>query len=257
MPGLEPFDRPAPTRDSDESFDNTQAITVGQKHAAALAHDTRPRGLFLRPHSFSSNTRPHEGGGWRLNRRQGTVGKEVRFRISHAPTAEHCRAKARTRRTCGTCADAICDGQRARHAAKVLARDMLSLCKSDSARGKREHVSGSRKEQAAPNSNPTAAERADAPQAAEAHEEGGAAMMRSEQVPQGQDAASAAQAAAAPQRKFTFVKASKVFEFLLAGRAPLARSAASYSPRACACACAALRATCKTQTENCRGALCC
>ena len=67
---------------ADESV--VQAITAGQEHGAALAHDLRPRGLSLRPHSFSLGTRPvlgvqHGGGGaWRPERRQGTVGKEVR-----------------------------------------------------------------------------------------------------------------------------------------------------------------------------------
>ena len=63
----------------------TQVITVGKqmpqgfyRHTAApIADETRPRGLALRPHSFSSGIHPGPGtaGAWRLERQKG--GRQV------------------------------------------------------------------------------------------------------------------------------------------------------------------------------------
>jgi len=122
-------------------------------------------------------------------------------------------------------------GQNARHAAKVLARDMLYLCKTDSASGQRGTRPASRSEQAATDSAPFAVRQGtDALQGAAAAAAAAAAADASvERGPgaseQAQENAAVAMArlgggasrAAAP-RTFAFVKASKVFDFLMSGK---------------------------------------
>ena len=121
-------------------------------------------------------------------------------------------------------------GQNARHAAKVLARDMLYLCKTDGARGQdsarvqRGTRPASRSEQAATDSAPFAVREGPDAQhgaAADASVERGPGAREQDPETAGEAMArvgGGASRAAAP-RRFTFVKASKVFEFLMSGKA--------------------------------------